>query len=261
MTPRRARHSRVAVVTGAGRRRGIGTAICLELARDGADILFTHWKAYDRSTPWGADERWPEALCRKLRALGGRAVGLDIDLSDPSAPAGILDAANKSLGSPTVLVNNAAHWAGDGWRKLNPQTIDAHYAINFRAAALLSVEFARRLANERGGRIVNIVSGQDVSPMPNELAYAASKGALSAFTRSLALELAPWRITVNAVDPGPTDTGWLTPKARKALLGRSPMGRLGKPADTARLVAFLVSDQAAWITGQIIHSMGGFLDS
>lgn len=105
-----------------------------------------------------------------------------------------------------------------------------------------------------------MVSGQDKGPMPGELAYVATKGAISAFTVSLAAEVASLGITVNAVDPGPTDSGWMTGELKESLLQKSPTGRIGQPEDAARLVAFLASDDAQWITGQIIHSDGGFWD-
>jgi 3-oxoacyl-[acyl-carrier protein] reductase len=113
------------------------------------------------------------------------------------------------------------------------------------------------LTGKNGGRIINLTSGQSVAPMPGELAYAATKGAIEAFTVSLSAELAPYGITVNAVDPGATDSGWMTEEIKQELLPRFPMGRIGQPEDAARLIAFLASDEAAWITGQVIHSRGG----
>jgi 3-oxoacyl-[acyl-carrier protein] reductase len=127
-----------------------------------------------------------------------------------------------------------------------------------RGAFLLTVKFARRFSEKSGGRILNLTSGQSLMPMPGELAYAATKGAIEAFTVSLSAELAPRGITVNAVDPGATDTGWMTEQVKQELLPRFPQGRIGQPEDAARLVAFLASDEAAWITGQVLHSRGGF---
>ena len=127
-----------------------------------------------------------------------------------------------------------------------------------RGTFLLTVEFARRLSGRSGGRIINLTSGQSLGPMPGELAYVATKGAVEAFTVSLSAELASHGITVNAVDPGPTDTGWMTEEVRKELLPRFPQGRIGQPEDVARLIAILASDEAAWITGQVMHSSGGF---
>jgi NAD(P)-dependent dehydrogenase (short-subunit alcohol dehydrogenase family) len=118
---------------------------------------------------------------------------------------------------------------------------------------------ARRFTRSAGGRIINLTSGQSLGPKPDELAYAATKGAIEAFTLSLSAELATLGITVNAVNPGPNDTGWTTNETREQVRERSPSGRIGTPADAARLVAFLASDAAAWITGLVIHSEGGFL--
>jgi len=130
---------------------------------------------------------------------------------------------------------------------------------------MLSVLFARMLEEEQaakpdqaGGRIISLTSGQGKVPMPGNLAYAATKGAISTFTECLAAEIAQHGITVNAIDPGPTDSGWMTEEIKQALLPGFPMGRIGLPDDAARLAAFLASEDARWITGQIIHSRGGF---
>jgi 3-oxoacyl-[acyl-carrier protein] reductase len=160
-----------------------------------------------------------------------------------------------------VLVNNSAHSTRDGYETLDAATLDGHYAVNLRAVALLSVGFARRFGGRSGGRIINLTSGQSLGPMPGELAYAATKGAVEAFTRTLAAEVGHKGITVNAVNPGPTDTGWMTKELKQELASKFPAGRVGEPEDAARLVAFLASEEAIWITGQIIHSEGGFLRS
>jgi len=251
---------KVAVVTGASRGRGIGAAVCRALAALGADILFTHWRAYDRAMdyPESPEEDGPAALERELRALGARAHGLELDLAHPDAYRVALDAAEERLGPPAILVNNAAHSTRDGYTRLDAATLDAHYAVNVRAMALLSVEFARRYGNGSGKRIVNLSSGQARGPMVDELAYVATKGAIEAFTLSLSAEVAPLGITVNAVNPGPTDTGWMTERLKAELVRKTGLGRLGQPEDAARLIAFLCSEAAGWITGQVIHSEGGF---
>jgi 3-oxoacyl-[acyl-carrier protein] reductase len=235
---------RVAVVTGAGRPRSLGTAICLALAANGADVFFTHW---------GADEAEPEALLERLREAGIRAEGMELDLSIPEFSEMLLDAAAERLGPPAILVNNAAHSERGGY-----ETLDAHYAVNLRATALLSVHFVRRFDGDYG-RIVNLTSGQSLGPMPSELAYAATKGAIEAFTRTLAAEVGHKGITVNAVNPGPTNTGWMTGELRRDLAAKFPAGRVGEPEDAARPVAFLASEEDCWVTGQVIHSEGGFL--
>lgn len=252
---------RVALVTGAGRRMGIGAAICRALAGRGANVLFTYWKDYDRKMPWNADDEAPKALLKELQETGVRAEGVELDLSLSDSPQRLLDAAEEKLGLPSILVNNAAHSGRDGFERLDAATLDAHYAVNLRATALLCVEFARRYPGGPGGRIVNLTSGQSLGPMVGELAYAATKGAVEALTVTFAAEVGHKGITVNAVNPGPTDTGWMTEKLEEELAPKFSAGRIGEPEDAARLVAFLAGDEAAWITGQVIHSEGGFLRS
>lgn len=250
-------HGRVAIVTGASRRQGIGTAICRALAAEGADIFFTCWQPYDQSIYPDSKEDEADLLTQELQAMGVRCASMEIDLSFPDAPARLLDEMENRLGQPSILVNNAAYSTSDDYTTLTARSLDAHYAVNVRCTLLLSAEFARRFSGASGGRIINLTSGQSLGPMPGELAYVATKGAIDAFTVSLAAEVAGRGITVNAVDPGPTDSGWMSEGTRQYLLERAPMHRLGQPADAARLIAFLASDAAQWITGQIIHSTGG----
>lgn len=258
---------RTAIVTGASRRPGIGAAICRQLAQAGASIFFTHWQNYDQMMLWGAisAERNfkepatdPTRLQEELISLGVEAVGVEVDLSKVDAVKTVFEQATAQFGNISILVNNAAYSVADGFENLSASILDATYAVNLRATALLSVEFARCFSGATGGRIINLTSGQFQAPMVGEIAYAATKGAIDALTITLAAEVAEKGITVNAVNPGPTDSGWITPALRQELLPRFPMGRLGEPEDVARLVAFLASDEAAWITGQIIHSEGGF---
>jgi 3-oxoacyl-[acyl-carrier protein] reductase len=143
-------------------------------------------------------------------------------------------------------------------RTFDAATLDAHYAVNVRATALLSVLFARRFDGEHC-RIVNLTSGQSLGPVPGELAYAATKGAIEAFTRTLAAEVGHKDITVNAVNPGPTNTGWMTGELRRDLAAKFPAGRVGELEDAGRVVALLAGGEAGWVTGQVIHSEGGFL--
>ena len=251
-------NKRIAVVTGASREKGIGAAVCRILAAHGTDIFFTHWRSFDSMPRQGIDEEGPARLHQELRELGVRCENLEVDLSTVDAPKRILDQVEMKLGLPSILVNNAAYSTRDGFEVLDAATLDAHYAVNMRGAFLLTAEFARRLSGKSGGRIINLTSGQFVTPMPGELAYVATKGAIEAFTISLSAELAPYGITVNAVDPGATDSGWMTEEIKQEILPRFPMRRIGQPEDAARLIAFLASDEAAWITGQVIHSRGGF---
>ncbi len=250
---------RVALVTGCSRRQGIGAAICRALAAGGVDLFFTYWTAYDATMPWGADMEGAAALQQELDGMGVRSACGEVDLASGDAAGRVLDAAERALGPLSILVNNATHSTRDGYAALDAETLDAHYAVNMRATMLLCTGFARRFTGSAGGRIINLTSGQSLGPMPDELAYAATKGAIESFSLSLSAELATLGITVNAVNPGPNDTGWMTAETREQVRERSPSGRIGTPADAARLVAFLASDAAAWITGQVIHSEGGFL--
>ncbi len=149
-----------------------------------------------------------------------------------------------------------------GIDRIDAAQLDRHYAVNLRGMILLCAEFVRRFQISQprppaGGRIVNITSGQGHGPMPGELAYVATKGGVDAVTLSLSAEVAALGITVNAVDPGITDTGWIPPHLKAQWQADSPFGRVGTPDDAARLVTFLASPNAAWITGQILRSRGG----
>jgi 3-oxoacyl-[acyl-carrier protein] reductase len=233
-----------ALVTGAGREREIGTAVCRALAAGGHAVAF--------SVPPGGDGTALEA------ELG--AVAIEADLGDPDAPAALLDAAVERLGAlPAVLVNNAAHSVNGGYADMDADTLDRHYAVNVRAPVLLSCELARRHPRGAPGRIVCLTSGQSLGPMLGELPYATTKAALEMFARQLAPEVMPLGITVNAVNPGVTDTGWVTDAIRADVLPRMPAGRIGEPEDAARLIAWLCSADAGWVTGQVIGSEGGFV--
>ncbi len=222
----------VALVTGCGNPQGLGLAI--------ADALEARGHTVARHVAPGQVARAPS---------------FEADLADPLAPELLLERVTAALGPVSILVNNAAHSTRDGYGALDAAGIDAHLAVNVRAPMLLSALVAR--AGEPG-RIVNLVSGEFLGPMPGELAYTASKGALEAFTRQLAAEVAQLGITVNAVGPGPNDTGWIDDALRAELAPKFPGGRVGTPADVAPLVAWLCSDEAAWVTGQVIHAEGGF---
>lgn len=250
---------RLAIVTGASRRRGIGAAVCRALAQAGVDIFFTHWSPYDRLMPWGAEESEPGLLQRQLQALGVRCEHMMADLAEVDTPQRILETAQTQLGAVSILVNNATHDDTNApFDQLDAQTLDAYYAVNMRGTMLLSVEFARNFTLTAGGRIINLTSGQGRGAMPGKLAYVSTKGAIEAFTVTLAAEVASRGITVNAVDPGPTDTGWMSEEIKQELLPRFPVGRIGQPEDAARLITFLASEDAGWVTGQIIRSTGGF---
>ncbi|CAN5817998.1 SDR family oxidoreductase [soil metagenome] len=249
---------RNALITGASRRIGIGAAICRSLADAGASVAFTSFVDYDAGM-YGADKADPDLLLADLRERGINATHLPWDLEPADQLPLLLDRAESEIGPISILVNNAAWSTRDGWRDLTAADLDRHYNVNARATAMLSVQFCRRFQGERGGRVINFSSGQELGAMSDELAYAMSKAAIVTFTRSLAPAVMDRGITVNAVNPGVTDTGWITPDLKEALMPMMPAGRFGTPEDAARVATWLASDEAQWITGQVINSEGGFV--
>ena len=251
---------RIAIVTGASRSRGIGAAVCRALAEMKVDIFFTYWEAHDQAL-YGKEEEGARELLSNLQEKGVRCAYIEADLSLPRSAQQIMNEVIARLGTPSILVNNAAHDDRQvPFDQVDAATLDTYYAVNMRGTMLLSIEFARRFSLSAGGRIINLTSGQGVGAMPGKIPYIATKGAIEAFTITLATEVASGGITVNAVDPGPTDTGWISadPDLKRTLIENAPFGRVGQPEDAARLIAFLASDAAEWITGQIIRSRGGF---
>jgi len=247
-------HRPVALITGAGRRNTIAWAIATRLAADGWDIAFSHLADYDRRMGLGGDpDRDPASLEAELRSIGARAVGLDADLADPAVPARLVAEASASLGPVSALVLSHAQSVDSGVLDTSLESFDRHFAVNTRAALLLVQAFAAQVP-AGGGSIVALTSDHIVGNVP----YGASKGALDRIVRASARELAALGITANLVNPGPVDTGWMDEATRTALTAQQPTGRLGTPDDTAKLVRFLVSDDARWVTGQLIHSDGGF---
>jgi 3-oxoacyl-[acyl-carrier protein] reductase len=243
---------RNALVTGVSRRAGIGYAIARRLMDAGAAVFVQGWTEHDAAQPWGSEPGGTEKVAGELDVPFA-----EVDFADPAAPEQLVAAAAEALGPLDILVVNHAR-SGDGrLAELSAEEIDAFLAENVRAALLLVREFAARHDDSRpGGRVVLMTSGQHLAPMTAEVAYAVSKGALQQATLTLAEELADRGITVNTVNPGPTDTGWGL--AELDPTQRMPFGRWGRPDDAARLVAWLCSDDASWITGQTINSEGGF---
>src|ERR1700689_1229151 len=254
---------RVAVVTGVSRRAGIGYAIARRLAALGASLFLQQFAPHDRDQPWGGDPGGPQAVLDGMTAAladgATRVQAAELDLSDPEAPAHLIDAATRDFGHLDILVCNHARSGGDGpLGTLTAAMLDAHWAVNTRSAILLAQAFAAQHDGRPGGRVVLMTSGQDLGPMNGEVAYAASKGALASITRALADQLADRSITVNAVNPGPVDTGYASPEAHEAVHWHFPQQRWAVPDDPARLIAWLVTDESAWVTGQVINSEGGF---
>lgn len=249
---------RVALITGVSRRIGIGAAIARRLAPD-HDLLLTGLPSYDDSQPYGGDRRGVPELLTELSRMGTRAQHLTVDLRDTSAPHRLITTAITAYGGLDTLVANHTHSTGTSLDTLTAEAVDAHLLVNVRATLLLVQAFSKAHDPGRGdGRVVLFSSGQSLGPMPGELAYAASKGALEALVPSLSYLLTDRSITVNAINPGPTDTGYLDGPEAERIRQRFPQGRWGEPDDAARLVSWLCGEDARWITGQIIHSEGGF---
>ncbi len=249
---------RIAIITGASRRIGIGAAVAQTLAAAGADIFLTYFMPYDAEQPWGSNPSEVEQQLAALNALGVRAYGMEANLAQPEAARRIFESAEGLLGKVSILVNNATVSENGGIEVLDAAQLDRHYAVNMRSTTLLCKEFVQRWGGGPGGRIINMTSGQGVTPMPGELAYVMTKGAIEALTTSLAAGVAARGITANAVDPGVTDTGWISEELKAQFLAQSPRDRVGVPQDAANLICFLASAQAEWITGQVLHSRGGF---
>lgn len=248
----------IALVTGVSRSKGIGKAICLELAKKGYDIFFTYYTPYDKEMPWGVEQDEPLYIQREIQELGVCCEKLELDLAKNESVELLLKKVAQKLGQPTVLVNNATYSTSTSIQSLTASELDKHYAINVKATTLLTLAFVNRFSSNERGSIINLTSGQSLGPMPNEIAYAITKAAIETLTKTLSHELAAKGITINAVNPGPNDTGWMDKDIKASLLDQFPMKRIGTPKDTAQLVGFLASKEAEWITGQIIHSEGGF---
>ena len=243
---------RNALVTGVSRRAGIGYAVVRRLSSAGAAVFIQGWTAHDAAQHWGAEPGGTEGIAGELAVPF-----LEADFADAAAAELVVAAAAEALGPLDILVVNHARSGHGRLAELTPAEIDAFLHENVRASLLLVREFAVRHDDSRaGGRVVLMTSGQHLAPMAREVAYAVSKGALQQATLTLADELADRRITVNAVNPGPTDTGWGLADLEST--HTMPFGRWGEPDDAARLIAWLCTDDARWITGQTIDSEGGF---
>jgi 3-oxoacyl-[acyl-carrier protein] reductase len=259
---------RAALITGVSRRNGIGYAIARRLAALGASLFLHHYAPHDREQAWGAGPGGVRAVVDGVAEVVATAGGADdgasiadteLDLTGAGAPEQLVSAAAGALGHLDILVCNHALSGDDGpLGTLDAAMLDHHWAVNTRSSILLAQAFAAQHDGRPGGRIVFMTSGQDLGPMTGEVAYAASKGALASITRTLADHLADRAITLNTVNPGPVDTGYATGEAHETVRRRFPGGHWGTPDDPARLIAWLSTDEAAWVTGQLINSEGGF---
>lgn len=239
---------KTAVVTGGS--RGIGRAICLELAAGGANIVFSY-ASNDVAAHETADA---------VNALGGRAVAVRGSAADAEAVKTLMDIAVREFGRIDILVNNAGITRDGLLVTMREEDFDAVLDTNLRGAFLCMKAASRIMMRQRYGRIVNLSSVVGLRGNAGQVNYAASKAGLIGMTKSLAKELATRGVTVNAVAPGFIDTDMtaaLPEAARAALLPTIPMGRLGQAEDVARAVAYLASDEAGYITGQVLAVDGG----
>lgn len=255
---------RVALVTGVSRRQGIGYAVARRLAAMGADLFVTHHRPHDVDQPWGADDV-PTLLAELRHVAPSTVTDLAADLAAAGAAEGVVDAAVDAFDHIDILVCNHARSGGDGaLLDVDAGLLDGHWQVNARATLLLTRHFALQHDGRPGGRVVWFSSGQQLGPMRGEVAYAASKAALAGVVATVADELIDRGIILNAVNPGPVDTGYLTlgaadrsPEDLGAVRASFPQGRYGEPDDPARLIAWLVSDEGRWVVGQVINSEGG----
>ena len=263
-------HGHIALVTGAN--HGIGAATAVTLASCGAAVVVSYLPIPDPGEGTAPDAyRRNRALSAEhvvsaIAQRGGRAVAVQADLRDVGAPAHLFDAAEAAFGAVDILINNASGWRADTFAltahvrfdhrrvRITAETIDEQFAVDARAAALLIAELAKRHA-ERGarwGRIIGLTSGGPMG-FPSEVSYGAAKAALENYTMSAAFELAPIGITANVVHPPVTDTGWVTDEVRRHVADHPDLIHIATPEDVARVIAYLVSDEARLITANRIH--------
>ena len=252
------KHSKIAVVTGVGRRRSIGAALAVGLAHDGWDLILNHWTPYDVRVGLESGIDDPETIADECRALGVAVKLVPGDLSDPTVPAELIRVA-QSLGPVTGLVMSHCESVDSSILTTTLESWERHFAVNARATWLLINAFAQQLpesviAGEVGGRIVALTSDHTVNNLP----YGASKGALDRIVTAAAVELADRGVRANVINPGPIDTGWMDDGIRGSGIAATPAGRLGTADDTADLVRFLFSESGSWMNGQILYSNGGF---
>ena len=239
---------KTAVVTGGS--RGIGRAISLELASGGARIVLTCLSDLARA----------EETAAEIRRAGAEALAVRMDVRKPDEVAALADRVSKDFGGAEIVVNNAGVIKDALFPFMKEEDWDFVLDVDLKGAFRVTRALIRGMLHKGWGRIINIVSVSGISGHAGQANYSAAKGGLIAFTKAIALELAPRGITCNAVAPGLVDTeiiAHLKEAARKEFLGRIPMARFGRPEEIAAVVGFLASEKASYVTGQIWRADGG----
>jgi len=283
---------KVVLITGAN--HGIGAATAKAFAIQGAKVFISYMRispeAYGISEEEAKNAAQPglpmyhakrmmsaSMVVDEIRENGGQAESFESDLAEVANIPLLFDRAEDAFGHVEILVNNAAHWESDTFtpqprvsflssdranQTITKESHDRHFAVNSRAVALMMAEFAGRVVKHgiRWGRIINI-STDGASAFPGEASYGASKHAMESYSRAAACELGKYGITVNIVSPGPTQTDYISRELEEKLIPDIPLGRLGQPKDIADAIIFFASEQASWITGQLIYVGGGHVMS
>jgi len=277
---------KVVLVTGAN--HGIGAATARTFAEQKARVFLACYRNPSKYTPEqlnaaraagiggpllyeARQQEPPGPLVEEIVKNGGTAVCLEIDLANPANIPKLFDRCEQELGEVDVLVNNHTYCVLDTFdparetnegfavHLTNSENIDASFAINSRAYALMMTEYIQRFLKRDGsrGRIINLSTDAAHAHEAN-ISYAASKHAIESYSRSAAMEVGKYGITVNIVAPGPIQTGYLTPDEEAAISAQTPMRRIGHPQDVADAIVFLASEQAHWLTGQLLYVGGGW---
>lgn len=253
-------HRPLAVVTGVGRRAGIGAALALRLATDGWDLAVSWWGPYDARVHGAADPEGVDSVVAACEHAGARVTRLPVDLADPEQAAALVGRAETEAGAPvTAVVLSHCESVDSDFATTTLESFDRHMAVNVRAPFLIVQAYAARLragapAPEDRRRVIALTSDHVAFNLP----YGTSKGALDRLIVGAAQELADVRVSANLINPGPNDTGWMTEEIRQSAIAQTPGGRTSMPSDTAALVGFLCGPDGGWVNGQLLKSDGGF---